>query len=57
MYRLLVLALALNPAQAAGTEAVVTKVIDGDTIEACGLNIRLQEIDAPESDQPYGIAG
>lgn len=54
MYRLLVLALALLPALAAGTEAVVTKVTDGDTIEAGGRTIRLQGIDAPERDQPHG---
>lgn len=35
-------------------EAVVTKVTDGDTIEAGGRDVRLQGIDAPERDQPHG---
>ena len=46
MRRLLVLTLVLVPALAAGTEAVVTKVINGDTIEAGGQRVRLQGIDA-----------
>lgn len=33
---------------------VVTRVVDGDTIEAGGQDVRLQGIDAPERDQPHG---
>lgn len=51
---LLMLALVLVPTLAAELEAVVTKVIDGDTIEAGERDVRLQGIDAPERDQPHG---
>lgn len=42
------------PALTLGAEAVVTRVVDGDTIEAGGRDVRLQGIDAPETSQPYG---
>lgn len=54
MMRALAFLLFLLPAVALGAEAVVTKVTDGDTIEAGGRKIRLQGIDAPEANQPYG---
>jgi len=50
MRRLLVLALFL----AIGAEAVVTPVVDGNTIEAGGRDVRLQGIDASESAQRRG---
>lgn len=55
MYRL-ALTLLLVPALAFAAEAVVTRVVDGDTIEAGGRDLRLQGIDAPESvdDRPNG---
>lgn len=46
--------LLLVPALAFAGEAVVTRVVDGDTIEGGGRNVRLQGIDAPETNQPYG---
>lgn len=46
MRSLLVLALVLVPALAVDMEAVVTKVTDGDTIEAGGQEVRLWGIDA-----------
>lgn len=56
---LLVLLLALVlPAQARTVEGQVVKVIDGDSLIALvggrELEIRLDEIDAPERNQPYG---
>lgn len=54
MLRVLALFLWLTPVLALGGEAVVTRVIDGDTIEAGGRDVRLQGIDAPESAQPHG---
>lgn len=38
----------------ASLSGVVTQVTDGDTITVDGRNVRLQGIDAPERDQPYG---
>lgn len=38
----------------AGLEGLVTHVRDGDTIELESRTVRLQGIDAPESDQPHG---
>jgi len=52
--RRLAFAVLLIPMAALAREAVVTKVTDGDTIEAGGRDIRLQGIDAPESAQPHG---
>lgn len=49
-----VLILLLLPALSLGAEAVVTRVVDGDTIEAGGRDVRLQGIDAPESNQRHG---
>ena len=40
--------------QAATLEGKVTKVSDGDTIWVGRVKIRLDRIDAPESDQEYG---
>lgn len=37
-------------------EAIVTEVVDGDTLTLAGRDVRLQGIDAPESDQPHGDA-
>lgn len=54
MIRPLAALLLLVPALAFGAEAVVTRVVDGDTIEAAGRKVRLQSIDAPESNQPHG---
>jgi len=33
---------------------IVSRVIDGDTIQVAGQSVRLQGIDAPESDQHHG---
>ena len=33
---------------------IVSRVVDGDTINVAGQSVRLQGIDAPESDQPHG---
>jgi len=54
MVRLLVALLLLVPRLVLGAEAVVTRVTDGDTIEAGGRKVRLQGIDAPESNQRHG---
>ena len=54
MRRWLAFLLLFIPALALSAEAVVTRVIDGDTIEAEGRDVRLQGIDAPESAQPHG---
>jgi len=54
MIRLLAALLLLLPTLALDAEAVVTRVTDGDTIEVGGPKVRLQGIDAPESNQPHG---
>ncbi len=53
MLRMMALiALLLSAVPAAANELVgVASVIDGDTIEICGVRIRLHGIDAPESQQ------
>jgi|GEM_PF-3990939 len=55
------LALLVSSAEAASTsEARVRKVVDGDTLELQSLprpvRVRLAAIDAPEYNQPYGMA-
>jgi len=50
----LILAFASLPVAADMRQGVVTRVIDGDTVEVAGESVRLQGIDAPESDQPHG---
>lgn len=54
MLRVLAFLLLVTPTLALGTEAVVTRAIDGDTFEAGGRDVCLQGIDAPESAQPHG---
>ena len=54
MPRALAYLVLLMPGLAVAGEAVVTRVVDGDTIEAGGEDVRLQSIDAPESSQPHG---
>jgi endonuclease YncB( thermonuclease family) len=58
--RLLVLLVAILSAIAVQAQADVTgtaQVIDGDTIVIAGEHIRLQGIDAPETDQPCTVYG
>lgn len=54
MLRSAILGLLFVSALAVGMEGVVTRVMDGDTIAVAGQSVRLQGIDAPESDQPHG---
>lgn len=44
----------LSCSMAVAAGGIVTKVTDGDTIEVGVRDVRLQGIDAPESDQPHG---
>lgn len=37
-------------------QGTVTRIIDGDTLEVDGVQIRLALVDAPEPNQPNGIA-